>query len=95
MNKEDAVLMQYLPKEVHSVDRKNYLEIEFDFENATRQWFNTLTGAYTEKFYDMKKDLNGWAFVILSYRINIAIMDYTIYFYGDFFKAGIINLGNG
>jgi hypothetical protein len=48
-NKIDGVVMQYFPKEVHSDDIKRYLDNEFNYENATRQWFNTLTGEFTKE----------------------------------------------
>ncbi|MGM8361971.1 apiosidase-like domain-containing protein [Flavobacterium sp. ARAG 55.4] len=48
-NAKEGVVMQYLPKEVHSDDMKQYLENEYNYEKATWQWFNTLTGAFTEE----------------------------------------------
>lgn len=49
MNKEDGILLQYMPSEVHSDDIKNYLEKNFDYKNASCQWFNTITGEYTKE----------------------------------------------
>ncbi|NME67794.1 DUF4038 domain-containing protein [Flammeovirga aprica JL-4] len=48
-NKKDGVVMMYTPKEnqwigVHKVLKKN-----FDYSKAQQQWFNTLTGEYSEK----------------------------------------------
>ncbi|WP_075590689.1 apiosidase-like domain-containing protein [Labilibacter marinus] len=48
-NYEDGILLQYMPKEVHSDDIKRHLDKEFDWANATQQWFNTITGEYTEE----------------------------------------------
>ena len=44
---KNGVVLLFLPKEVYNDDVKNQLEEEFDFTQATVQWFNTLTGEYT------------------------------------------------
>lgn len=49
VNNEEGVIMQYMPKEVHSDDIKRHLDNEFDYENATTQWFNTITGKFTKE----------------------------------------------
>jgi len=48
-NNSEGQLMQYFPKEVHSDDIKRFLNNEYDYEVATRQWFNILTGEFTEE----------------------------------------------
>ncbi|WP_111708487.1 apiosidase-like domain-containing protein [Lutibacter citreus] len=48
-NSKDGVVLQYFPKEVHSDDIKRMLNTEFNYENATWQWFNTLTGEFTKE----------------------------------------------
>jgi len=48
-NYKDGMILLYVPKEVYNDDVKNQLEKEFNYENATRQWFNTLTGEYTKE----------------------------------------------
>ncbi|WP_299547293.1 DUF4038 domain-containing protein [Seonamhaeicola sp.] len=48
-NYKEGVVMQYIPKEVHSDDIKRQLDAEFDYSNATRQWFNTLTGEFSKE----------------------------------------------
>ncbi|MDV7188007.1 DUF4038 domain-containing protein [Lutibacter sp. TH_r2] len=49
VNNEEGILMQYFPKEVHSDDIKRHLDTEYKYSNATKQWFNTITGEYTEE----------------------------------------------
>lgn len=46
--KEGQVLL-YVPKEVHHADVKRQLDKEFDYSQATWQWFNTQTGVYTSE----------------------------------------------
>ena len=46
-NYKEGVILQYMPKEVQNDDLRNQLEKEFNYENATSQWFNTVTGAFT------------------------------------------------
>lgn len=48
-NKEDGIVLQYMQKDVHSDDIKGYLGGAFDYDNATKQWFNTLTGEFTKE----------------------------------------------
>ncbi|RKR14371.1 uncharacterized protein DUF4038 [Maribacter vaceletii] len=49
VNNKEGVLMQYFPKEVHSDDIKRHLDTEFNYENATKKWFNTITGEFTKE----------------------------------------------
>lgn len=46
---KDGMILLYVPKEVYNDDVKNQLDKEFNYENATKQWFNTLTGEYTNE----------------------------------------------
>ena len=48
-NYEDGQILLYVPRESHSVNLKPQLENEFNFDNATKQWFNTITGEYSEE----------------------------------------------
>ena len=48
-NYEDGMILQYFPKEVHQDDIRQQLDKEFNWEHATQQWFNTLTGEFTEE----------------------------------------------
>lgn len=48
-NDTDGIVLQYFSKEVHSDDIKRYLSKEFDYQNATKQWFNTITGEFTKE----------------------------------------------
>ncbi|TYA74656.1 apiosidase-like domain-containing protein [Seonamhaeicola marinus] len=48
-NKTEGIVLQYLPKEIHSDDIKRYLDQEFDYSKATKQWFNTLTGEFSKE----------------------------------------------
>lgn len=46
---KDGVVLQYMPKEIHSDDIKRYLGETFNYSKATKQWFNTLTGEFTKE----------------------------------------------
>ncbi|WP_282134038.1 DUF4038 domain-containing protein [Seonamhaeicola maritimus] len=60
-NYEEGVVMQFIPKEVHSDDIKRQLDKEFDYSKATRQWFNTYTGEYTkEEKLEFKHKYGFW-----------------------------------
>ena len=48
-NYKDGMILMYAPKESHYVNVQGQLEDEFDYGKATWQWFNTLTGEYTEE----------------------------------------------
>ena len=45
----NGVILLYVPKEVYNDDVRDQLEEEFDFSEATKQWFNTLTGEFTDE----------------------------------------------
>jgi hypothetical protein len=50
----------YTPKDNHYISPNVQIRREFDHENATQQWFNTLTGEFTkEEKYEMV-DLGFW-----------------------------------
>ena len=60
VNYEDGQMLRYIPSEVHSTDIQAQLDAEFDYSNATKQWFNTITGEYTpEEKMEFK---NKWEF---------------------------------
>ncbi|MEM9339803.1 MAG: DUF5060 domain-containing protein [Bacteroidota bacterium] len=48
-NEEDGVVMAYTPKESHWIGIGYSLKKNYDFSNATHQWFNTLTGEFTKE----------------------------------------------
>lgn len=60
-NYEDGIMLQYFPKEVHQDDIRQQFDKEFKWENATQQWFNTLTGELTEEVkLEFKHKYNFW-----------------------------------
>ncbi|MFK8112729.1 MAG: DUF4038 domain-containing protein [Rubripirellula sp.] len=60
-NKRDGIVAMYTPKENHFVGT-NAASKEFDCQNATQQWFNTLTGEFTEEVPCQIKELSFWDF---------------------------------
>jgi hypothetical protein len=48
-NRQDGIILMYTPKESYTINAQKLIEQEFDYNNATRQWFNTLTGEFTEE----------------------------------------------
>lgn len=59
-NKKDGIILLYCPKENHYIGNNNQLKREFDYSNATTQWFNTLTGEFTNEEKLIYKDLGFW-----------------------------------
>lgn len=59
-NKKDGILLLYCPKENHYIGANNQLKRDFDYSNATTQWFNTLTGEFTKEEKFVYKDLGFW-----------------------------------
>lgn len=45
---KNGMVLQYMPKEVYNDDVRDQLDKEFDYSNATYQWFNTITGEYSK-----------------------------------------------
>lgn len=60
-NKKDGIVAVYAPKEANWVSSVNALKKLFDYDNATQQWFNTLTGEYTEEKAFNKKEYDMWS----------------------------------
>jgi hypothetical protein len=58
-NRKDGIVLLYTPKENHYVGGSPLLK-EFDGRDATRQWFNTLTGELTEEEPYNMKGLGFW-----------------------------------
>lgn len=58
-NKKDGIILMYTPKENNWVGTKRAIKDNFSDENATQQWFNTLTGEFTE---EIKLDKRPYAF---------------------------------
>ncbi|MCL7763979.1 DUF4038 domain-containing protein [Polaribacter sp. Z014] len=46
---KNGTIMLYIPKEVHFDDVERQLKAEFYYKDATKQWFNTLTGEFTKE----------------------------------------------
>ena len=60
-NYKEGEILLYVPKEVYNDGVRTQLEKEFNFENATQQWFNTLTGEYTpEEKVEFKNYYTIW-----------------------------------
>ncbi|MGY6647490.1 hypothetical protein [Wenyingzhuangia sp. IMCC45574] len=60
-NYKEGQILLYVPKEVYHADVKRQLDKEFDYSNATWQWFNTVTGDYTqEKKIEFKHKYGFW-----------------------------------
>ncbi|PWJ37921.1 apiosidase-like domain-containing protein [Sediminitomix flava] len=58
-NKKDGIVLMYTPKENNWVGTNQVLKKNFDTSNATQQWFNTITGEFTE---ENKLDIRSFAF---------------------------------
>ncbi|MFD2255987.1 DUF4038 domain-containing protein [Luteolibacter algae] len=59
-NRKDGIILMYTPKENHYIGVDGQLRSEFDYSNATQQWFNTLTGEYSKETKYIEKDLGFW-----------------------------------
>ena len=59
-NYQDGIVLLYTPKENNWIGANAIVDREFEYENATRQWFNTLTGEYTEVQKYERIDLGFW-----------------------------------
>jgi hypothetical protein len=59
-NKKDGIVLMYTPKENQWVGANPVVKNEFDHNNATQQWFNTLTGEFTEEVKFKLKELGFW-----------------------------------
>ncbi|WP_346882629.1 DUF4038 domain-containing protein [uncultured Algibacter sp.] len=62
LNKKDGMMLFYVPKENHVVSIKGNITKHFNWEKATKQWFNTLTGEFSEvRNYEKKRsDFYPW-----------------------------------
>ncbi|CAM3334790.1 DUF4038 domain-containing protein [Zobellia roscoffensis] len=73
-NKKDGIILLYTPKENHYTSAKVQVSREFNFENATQQWFNTLTGEFTlEEKYEMK-ELGFWDYRPWRYEADAVLI---------------------
>lgn len=59
-NKKDGIVLMYAPRENQWVGPNPVVTKEFNYENATQQWFNTLTGEFTEEIKFEVKELGFW-----------------------------------
>lgn len=60
-NEKDGVVLMYVPKENHSCTVNGWLSKKFISKDATEQWFNTLTGEFTEEKKYSNGDSGMWA----------------------------------
>ncbi|MDO6518785.1 apiosidase-like domain-containing protein [Zobellia uliginosa] len=73
-NEKDGIILIYTPKENHYTSAKVQVSKEFDYENATQQWFNTLTGELTpEEKYNMK-ELGFWDYRPWRYEADAILI---------------------
>jgi hypothetical protein len=59
-NKKDGIVLMYAPKESHWVSANAAINKEFDYSEANYQWFNTLTGEFTEEKPFTMKEIGFW-----------------------------------
>lgn len=59
-NEKDGIVLLYAPKENNWVGANKVISDKFNHKNATKQWFNTITGEYTEEEKYIKKSLEFW-----------------------------------
>lgn len=59
-NLQDGIVLMYTPKENQWVGTNKVVSDHFDHQQATQQWFNTLTGEFTEPVKFEKKPLGFW-----------------------------------
>jgi hypothetical protein len=59
-NKKDGIILMYTPKENNWAGTRSQIKREFNAEKATMQWFNTLTGKFTEEKKFVTKGLPFW-----------------------------------
>lgn len=59
-NEKDGIVLVYAPKENNWVGASKIISAKFNPESATQQWFNTLTGEFSEEVKYVKKPLEFW-----------------------------------
>ncbi|MCL7764539.1 DUF4038 domain-containing protein [Polaribacter sp. Z014] len=60
-NEKDGVILVYNPKENNwAGGTSKALKEKFNHKNATKQWFNTITGEFTKEVKYVKKPLEFW-----------------------------------
>ncbi len=59
-NKQDGIILMYTPKDNQWSGVHGQISKEFEYENATQQWFNTLTGEFTTEVGYDKKEYAFW-----------------------------------
>lgn len=59
-NEKDGIILMYITKEVHWGSAAGALKKKYKMENATVQWFNTLTGEFSESEKMRTKGLAFW-----------------------------------
>ncbi|NIJ44868.1 hypothetical protein FHR24_001307 [Wenyingzhuangia heitensis] len=62
-NKKDGIVLVYAPKENNWVGAAKAVKDNFNYQNATQQWFNTITGEFSkeEKYIIRGVALEFWA----------------------------------
>lgn len=73
-NKKDGTIMVYAPKENHYAGVNSKLMKTFDYSNATKQWFNTLTGEFTEEVKYVKPKLGFWDWRPFRYEADAILI---------------------
>ncbi|NJB83535.1 apiosidase-like domain-containing protein [Wenyingzhuangia aestuarii] len=56
-NVKDGIVLMYAPKENNWVGASKVIADKFNYKNATKQWFNTLTGEFTKEEKYVKKGI--------------------------------------
>lgn len=59
-NKEDGIVLFFVPKENYTVLYEYFLKKNYDYSNGTEQWFNTITGEFSEEKKLEKKNNDFW-----------------------------------
>nr|WP_320118881.1 DUF4038 domain-containing protein [uncultured Marinifilum sp.] len=59
-NEKDGIVLLYAPKENNWVGANKVISDKFNYKNATKQWFNTLTGEFSKEVKYVKKPLEFW-----------------------------------
>lgn len=60
VNKTDGIVLMYTPKENQWIGPNKVVSDNFSYKNATQQWFNTLSGEFSEEVKFQKKNLGFW-----------------------------------
>ncbi|WP_139958977.1 apiosidase-like domain-containing protein [Flavicella sediminum] len=73
-NEKDGTILLYVPKENHYTSAKTQIAKNFHHENATKQWFNTITGEFTEEIKYIPSKLGFWDFRPWRYQADAILI---------------------